>query len=50
MARLFISYNHQEAAYAFAIRQWLIAAQGWVRQVRHGLIVTRRGAARNGAR
>jgi hypothetical protein len=30
VARLFISYKREEQNYAFAIRQWLIEAQGWV--------------------
>ena len=29
MARLFISYKREEAAYAFALRQWLMDVQGW---------------------
>ena len=29
MARLFISYKREEQDYAFALRQWLIDAQGW---------------------
>lgn len=29
LARLFISYSHKEADYAFGLRQWLIDAQGW---------------------
>jgi hypothetical protein len=29
LARLFISYKRQEQNYAFAVRQWLIDAQGW---------------------
>jgi formylglycine-generating enzyme len=29
MARLFISYNHQDFAYAYAVRHWLIEHQGW---------------------
>jgi len=31
MARLFISYNHQDHAAAFALRQWLIKEQEWPR-------------------
>jgi hypothetical protein len=29
VARLFISYKREEQSYAFAVRQWLIDAQGW---------------------
>ena len=29
MARLFISYERDEANYAFAVRQWLIDKRGW---------------------
>jgi WD40 repeat protein len=29
LARLFISYKREERSYAFAVRQWLIDAQGW---------------------
>jgi hypothetical protein len=30
LARLFISYKRDEQSYAFAVRQWLIDAQGWL--------------------
>src|SRR5262249_35047576 len=30
VARLFISYKREEQDYAFAVRQWLIDAQGWL--------------------
>jgi hypothetical protein len=29
LARLFICYKREEQNYAFAVRQWLIGAQGW---------------------